>query len=426
MSAPCPRTLFRVLACVAAISLLSLSAAAAEAPTPGSVQDTLPSAPPPRPQPAPPPVEQSPRAQAPAPGGKAVPVKRFEISGNTVISTAELDGVVKAYIGRALTLAQIYEVADALTDYYRSKGYGLADVTVPAQKVSDGVVKLEVIEGRIGKIEFQGNVRTHTPVLKRQTRNIQPGEVYRTPDMERDMLLLNDLPGMRARAVVKPGAEFGTSDILIKAQEKAVDASVTGDNYGRDAIGRARISADVNVNSPFGIGDRLNLGFLHSQENLLNYYKAAYGLPVGPGRLRVSFNRTSYNVGTDVFAKLDITGDNTNYRLDYTYPATRSQLDNTYYGIAVTHGASQSLSLGSPISETNQNLLEVSWLKSHVYTDNGYYTASAVLSTNGQSNDGSDPGAQKARLQFDGTYMHPFAGRWAFLGGSRPSIRPTL
>ena len=136
--------------------------------------------------------------------------------------------------------------ADQLTAYYRERGYGLAQVTVPAQKISDGTVELRVIEGRIGAVSVTGNEDYSFDFLQRRLGALAPGLVYTDDGMERGVLLLNDLPGLSARAVIRPGEEFGTSDILFRVAEDPAEFSIGADNYGRDELGEIRV-ADMDL-----------------------------------------------------------------------------------------------------------------------------------------------------------------------------------
>ena len=70
------------------------------------------------------------------------------------------------------------------------QGYGLAQVTVPAQKISDGIVELQIIEGRIGAIAVTGNEDYSFEFLKRRLELLTPGRVYTDVGMERGVLLL--------------------------------------------------------------------------------------------------------------------------------------------------------------------------------------------------------------------------------------------
>ena len=140
-----------------------------------------------------------------------------------------------------MTLFEIYEVADTLTQYYRDHGYSVASVTVPAQKVGSGTVTLEVIEGRISALNIDGNRAYRQSFLARHVTGAAVGDVIAEKALERDLLLLNDLPGLSARAVVSPGAEYGDSNLTIRTEEKRFEAVTRLNNYGRTSIGEWKL-----------------------------------------------------------------------------------------------------------------------------------------------------------------------------------------
>ena len=249
-------------------------------PTPGQVQSTLPT------QTSQPNLSTVSSISQPAPtpsgvaaGGAAVKVTGFDIRGNAVIPASELQAQIASYVGQTLTLAQLYDVADVLTRYYRARGYGLAYVSLPAQTLKGGNVKLEVIEGRLGKIAIQGNSRTRTDVLEKRASGLKSGDVYTDAAAERAVLLMNDLPGVEAHAVMSPGSEYGTSDMLFNVAETRTSGDLSVDDYGRSVIGRWRVSADLNIDSFTGRGDQLGVGMTHSDGNRLNFGKLSYALP---------------------------------------------------------------------------------------------------------------------------------------------------
>ncbi|HET7921264.1 MAG TPA: ShlB/FhaC/HecB family hemolysin secretion/activation protein [Gammaproteobacteria bacterium] len=397
------------------------------APTPGSVQSTLPAKPV---QPAP---ESAPTIQKPASpaspsadGGITVLVKQFVLTGNTVFSSAALQSLLAGETGKRLTLNQLYDAADTLTAYYRKHGYGLAYVTLPAQTLKDGAVRLQVVEGRIGNLAIQGNDNTDNETLFERVSSVQQGEVYTDAAMQRAVMLLNDLPGVQARAVLSPGADFGTSNVLFNVQETPYAGSISADDYGRSVIGRWRVNADARVNSLTGNGDQLSAGVTHSSGNLLNFGKLGYSLPLGPagGTLSASFNRAIYHVGGSLFGPLNISGSTQNGGLNYLYAAERSRSENFYWGLGATHNTSRVNSGGQNLVTTNINLLQLTAFYNRVYPDYSYYTLAGNLWTNGKTNDGTSNSAEKLRMQFDASYVEPFWTQWRFIASGSLAYSP--
>jgi hemolysin activation/secretion protein len=400
-----------------------LQAFAAAAPTPGQVQDTLP--PPPAPElekNAPEPERQNgaPASQVPA-GGPTVTVKAFALAGNTVFSDQQLQTVVAAYAGHDLTLGQIYEAADRLTRFYHEHGYTLASVTVPAQKLDQGTVHLEVIEGRIGRIVVEGNRRYNGGTILGLLHQLAPGEIYRSADMERAILLVNDLPGLQARVVIKPGDTYGTSDIILRVRESLGRFSATGDNFGREEIGKDRLLLSGELDSLTGHGDRLSGDIIHSQQGLLDYGRIAWGLPVGNngGRLRASYNRADYEVGGPIFGPLAISGKNADARLEYSYPLVRSRRTNWVLTAAADRNSSDVATAATPQGTSNHlNFLEISLFNNHVFSGGSYYTLGLQYAGNGKSSDGTQQDAMQGKLRLDAGYTLPFAGEWELTGNA--------
>lgn len=413
----------------AALATLSVSvwAQAVPPPTPGSVQSSLPV------RPATPAPTQTPEVQTPAapasqtaPGGLAVLVQHFEITGNSVFSDAELQAQIASYVGQRLTLAQLYDAADALTAFYRTHGYGLAYVSLPAQTLKGGTVRLQVVEGRIGNIAIQGNDNTGKATLFKRVSDLHTDAAYTDATMQRAVMLLNDLPGVQARAVLSPGNQFGTSNVLFNVQETPYSGDVSVDDYGRSVIGRWRVNADANVNSLTGHGDQLSAGITHSSANLLNFGKLGYSLPLGPpgGTLSVAWNRAVYHVGGSLFGPLNISGSTQNGALNYLYAQTRSQSANFYWGLGAAHNTSTVNSSGQRLVTTNINLLQLTAFYNRIYPDYSYYTLAGNLWSNGKRNDGTRNSAERLRAQFDASYVQPFATLWRFIAGGSLAYSP--
>ncbi|HEX7030904.1 MAG TPA: ShlB/FhaC/HecB family hemolysin secretion/activation protein [Gammaproteobacteria bacterium] len=398
--------------------------AAAPAVTPGQVQDTIQQQPPEPPLPLEPAPEMQRGQAAPPPAaiGPAIEVREFLLNGNKAISNERLQAELAPWTGRALTLNEIYAAADTLTAVYRAQGYALAQVTVPAQKISDGVVELQIIEGRIGAIAVTGNEDYSFEFLKRRLQPLTPGRIYTETGMERSVLLLNDLPGLTARAVITPGEEFGTSDILFHLAEDTAQYSGSIDNYGREELGELRFLADAQFNNLAGIGDQLYLAIIYSEGGLLKYGNVTYGVPIGHNgsRLRVTVNRADYEVGGELFEDLGIAGDNSTYRVDWSYPLFRSRERNMVFTAAVQRFETESLieGIAIPQNATELDLLELGFFMNGLTGADHSWSASAILTGNGKSNGDTlaevRTDAQQAKLRIDGSYGIPFGNNWLF------------
>ncbi len=240
--------------------------------------------------------------------GSRVQVSSFLIEGNTAISTAELQAELADLPQRSLSLGELREGASRLTRLYRSRGYPLARAYLPAQEIDQGVVRIAVLEGRYGQVRVDKADGIHAWALA-PLHALRQGDVVRADALEHSLLLLQDTPGLSVRSTLKPGAEVGTSDLVVQVEPTPLlSGSVDLDNYGNRYTGAYRLGATVNLSNPLGIGDQLTLRALGTDE-AQRYYRAAYQLPVSPWgtRLALAYSSMDYQLARD-FDDLDAHG----------------------------------------------------------------------------------------------------------------------
>nr|WP_241696081.1 ShlB/FhaC/HecB family hemolysin secretion/activation protein [Solimonas terrae] len=397
------------------LSGVLVSGIAAGQSTPGQVGDSLK-----RPEPVPaapsaPSIEHgSPADSRVAPGGKTVTVSQFEFTGNTLFSEAELGAITASYTHRPVTLFDLYEAADRVADFYASRGYTLASVTIPPQTISDGVVRLLVSEGRIARIAVENNKLYSADEVRRYFPAAAPGSVYRGDRVQDSLRTLNTLPGLKARAVLKPGASYGTSDLIVKVDEKPIEGSLNIDNYGRKDIGEFRISALARFNDPLHVEDQLSLMALRSENGLLDYGYVEYSLPLNftGARLHMSYGDAEFDVRNST-----IDGRNRAGRLQLE----QSLLNHGATQLSVNGGVSRTIAnadfTGTTFSRTAISLLEIGALLTHSYADFAVTQLSTTIHSNFESQDrndlaaGSVPhGRERLRWEVDVQHLQPLFG----------------
>lgn len=196
------------------------------------------------------------------PEGATVKVARFKITGNTLFDTQVLAPLVQAWEGQTLDLAGLNEASSALTRYYQSHGYILSYAYLPAQKVERDVVEIAVLEGRMGAVQVVAaqDVRLGDAVIQQHLGGSGTAQPARQDVLERQLLLLNDIPGIVARGAFTPGTEAGSSDMVVSVVEDVPLAnSLYFNNYGSTSTGDQRVGAQFQLRDVFGVGDATQL-----------------------------------------------------------------------------------------------------------------------------------------------------------------------
>lgn len=320
------------VACAVALALCSISVAQAQtipAPNAGQVLREL-QTPPAAPPSAAPALRVEPATDTASGSQAKALIKSIAITGNQEIPTSELLPLVSALVGSEQTLAQLNAAARSITAYYRSKGFAVARALLPAQDITSGAVSITVIEGRVSSSRIANTSRLPDALVGSYIGDVKPGDVIRSAQIDRGILLLQDTPGIASsRATLQPGASVGTSELLIEVTPaQMLSGSATLDNYGSRYTGEYRVGGNFALASPLGRGDQLSFSALTAGSGL-SFGRLAYQIPVGSNGLRLgaAYFDTRYKLGRE-FAALDAQGSANSTSVFAAYPFIRSPLRN--------------------------------------------------------------------------------------------------
>jgi hemolysin activation/secretion protein len=194
------------------------------------------------------------------------------------------------------TINELQAIADAIEQYYRSKGLVLARAFVPAQDVELGAVTLKVVEGNLGEVTVQGNESYATERIVRPFESLLARAVDES-DVEEALLTLRDYPGLTVFGTFREGDALGETDLVIDVQDEDrffITPSV--DNYGSEFTGQTRGILQFGWNNPVGATDRLS-GYLLRSADPSNerYYGLEYSLGTMNAKTRVGFGVAKNN-----------------------------------------------------------------------------------------------------------------------------------
>lgn len=262
-----------------------------------------------------------------------VDVRGFRFSGNRLIATPALQQRVSGWVGKRLTLAGLQQPVKAITELYRSCGYLLGRAYLPEQRIAaDGVVEIAVVEAVYSRVSLNDSAILRANATA-PLKNLQQGKAVDNRSLEQALLLLKDLPGVEVSSTLTPGADPGTTDLLIDLREgETYRADLRADNFGSSHYGRYRVGAGLELNNPGALGDRLSLRGLHGfSGGRTDYGSLFYQLPWGRHGLILTTGVTfmDYRLGGD-YKSLKAVGDATVYTLDGRYPLLRSLRGNLY------------------------------------------------------------------------------------------------
>lgn len=268
--------------------------------------------------------------------GPKIKIKSFEFKGNDNVTTEELEGLIRKYIGQELSTDDIQELSTILNAYYRTKGW-LSDITLPDQDVTDGVIRFNIVEAKFGGVSMAlGEQETNFYVNPNIVKGIINGHLgsdkaLNLKRLDRALLIANDLPGVAVNGVLQAGKKSGETDVAITLKNKSrTSAVISSDNYGASSTGRARAVLDLTYGSPLKIGDKVNLSLLKSEG--VDYGRIAYNAPVSNNGLTVGVNASflQYEVVARQLNSTQARGSSKSVGLEGRYPVVRTKQTNLY------------------------------------------------------------------------------------------------
>ena len=210
-----------------------------------------------------------------------IAVVDFAITGNTALSDAQLKPLLAHLIGRSWTLAQLMNSVQSIANLYSQSGYPFVSVSIPEQTIEGGVLRLQVLEGTWGNVVIENQSGGSDRLLRLATENLNKGQIIQQIEIDRSTTLLADIVGLSVSSRLKPGDDFGSSNLLVTAENAA---GILGDfatnNFGSVATGRTQASLMLQLNGLARQGETIAFDGLSSGEGM-NRWRASLEWPLG-------------------------------------------------------------------------------------------------------------------------------------------------
>ncbi len=296
------------------------------------------------------------------PPANKVIVKGVKVTGSTVFSEEQLAAITSSYLGRAMNLADLQQIAAAVTEAYRQHGYTLASAYLPEQEIQEGVVQIAVLEGRVGSLTISGNQYYSTDFIKRGFTQVLDERVIKNSSLERSLLLLNENLDLNVKATLEPGTETGTTHILATAEDKRpLHASLDFNNYGFNTISRYRFGATVEAGNVVFDGATLTLnGIIGNIPDQLLFGTGAYSVPISAygTRLVVSGSGGKFNVGAEL-AAIGIEGQISTLDISVTHPFIKTRFQSLLAEFGFAAKNNRLTTLGTTTGDDHIRLLKL-------------------------------------------------------------------
>ena len=151
---------------------------------------------------------------------KTFSVSRYEVAGNTVLSQAQIDSVLTNHTGPAISIADLRKGLGELQLLYRNFGYPTIYASLPQQKITNGVVRVDIIEGKLSRVKVEGNRWFSMPNVLRALPGLNTNVLLNTKWFQTELDLANGNVDRQIYPVIEPGAEPDTTELTLRVKDR--------------------------------------------------------------------------------------------------------------------------------------------------------------------------------------------------------------
>ncbi len=296
-----------------------------------------------------PPGQQPPQPVPPAAVPGTFTVNRFEFTGNTAFSSKELAAVTSPYTGHPITFGELLQARSAVTQLYVDKGYVTSGALISPQKLTSGVVTIEIVEGTLEDIKITGTERLHPGYVLSRINAASSGALN-VPRLLQALRLLQLNPLIQSiSAELSAGSQPGSSVLIVRVQEaNSFNTAISLANDRSPSVGSFRRGVLFREGNLTGAGDALS--FAYDNTDGSDAVDLSYTLPFNShnGTFTISYSSTLSTVIESPFNRIDIEADASYFDITLRQPLVQTPSQEFALGLTASRRESYTTLLGVP------------------------------------------------------------------------------
>jgi hemolysin activation/secretion protein len=239
-------------------------------------------------------------------------VASYDIEGNTVLPKKRFDFLTN-YTGPAVGIARLREGLGELQLLYRNLGFATVSVTLPQQRLSNGVVRVQVIEGKLAGVTVTGNHWFSSNNIRDALPSLATNILINTKWLQREIDRANQNPDRQIYPVVSPDAEPGFTDLALRVKDRLpLHGHIEVNDKSTPDTPLLRIDSALQYNNLWQLNQQIGLQYDFSPQSMkgddflprfydqpmVASYSAFYRIPFGSGdSLREDYERLPVDFG---------------------------------------------------------------------------------------------------------------------------------
>ena len=184
------------------------------------------------------------------------------------------------------------------------KGYTTTQVGLMPQDLNTGILKITVIAGKVGKINYPNGLNNEIPLSK--------GDIFNLRDLETGLENLQRIPSSKVEMKITPSDIENSSDIVLNYEKNKIPLrfSLNLDDSGSRSTGKYLGGASVAVDNPLKLSDIFYASYTHSlggkkdkffnelnekTDSKTHNYNLHYSFPIHTWQVGVNHSKYNYH-----------------------------------------------------------------------------------------------------------------------------------
>ncbi len=246
--------------------------------------------------------------------GPTLDVRSYLIEGNTTLRPDQFS-MLTNYTGHELTFPQLREGLGALQLLYRDMGFATISVTLPKQKLTNGVVHVKIVEGKLNNITVTGNHYYSSNNIRRALPSLTTNVLLNTKWFQPELDKANANADRQIYPVISPGPDPGTSDLTLKVTDQLpLHGHIEINDKSTPGTPLLRIDSAIQYNNLWQLNHQIGLEYNFSPQSMktgsyspnvfdqpmVASYSGFYRIPLGFAQgLREEYDRLPVDFGYD-------------------------------------------------------------------------------------------------------------------------------
>jgi hemolysin activation/secretion protein len=246
--------------------------------------------------------------------GRTFEVRGYRVEGNHNVLPPDKFGMLSNYTG-TVDFMRLKDGLGALQLLYRDLGFATVSVTLPQQKLTNGIVHVKVVEGNLAQIKVTGNRWFSTENVLRALPSLDTNILLNTKWFQPELDRANQNSDRQIYPVLSPGLDPGTSDLTLQVKDRLpLHGHMEINDKSTPGTPLLRLDTAVQYNNLWQHEHQIGFDYNFSPQEMKNdstvsefynqpmitSYSTFYRLPLGVGQdLRQNYDDLPVDFGYD-------------------------------------------------------------------------------------------------------------------------------